>query len=291
MLPAVREGLMAQADPYGDELKGIGGWLILPLGGLIIIAVILFGGLLALIKDGKVYPIAIAFLACFLAYICYCLVRFLQKRREVPLLMTILYGVNAVYLIVFWIAYAGGYSWALAHPVQLYPLPLILQLALSLTWIAYFQTSVRVKNTFVETAGSLAASSRQEPAGFGGWLLLPVGAASLLLAALLYGIVAQNLPAKMAFAVSHAHWLAFARQTTGLGFAGLVIFALAGVFRRKRYARWLILAVFGVVTVLAVMSIIHSDPFWRGAVIAGTLSLAACAYMAVSKRVKNTFVR
>ncbi|MEJ0025167.1 MAG: DUF2569 domain-containing protein [Rhizomicrobium sp.] len=148
-----------------DELSGIGGWLILPPIHLAVDAIVfalLFVDLAktsATAGTGSAGPSALAlaastifflFDAAVVVYALYCLVRFFQKKHQVPRLMIIFYSlviakavVNLSLLLIFpdlvqnpdkdmFGAWKGVIQAVIAGAV----------------WISYFQASVRVANTF-----------------------------------------------------------------------------------------------------------------------------------------------
>ena len=168
---------MAQTerDPWADtdeprELKGIGGWLWLPLlqlvWTLIMIVVSTIGRLkahppAAVIHDTAGHPIflmlAVVAAAVMLAQLLlglFCLVRFLQKREELPRLMTIWYGIGIALGVLVPIQFALDQDlFATAIDVTATSTGLgfssTINIAIFGLFIVYFEVSKRVKNTFV----------------------------------------------------------------------------------------------------------------------------------------------
>ena len=166
---------MAQTDPWDEsaepkELKGIGGWLWLPLiqlvWTLIMIVVSTMGRLKAhppatAFHDMAGHPIFLMLAAIVIIVMLaqlllglFCLVRFLQKREELPRLMTVWYGIGIALSVLVPIQFAldqdlfakvidvtatsGGEGFRATFNI-----------AISGIFILYFDISQRVKNTFV----------------------------------------------------------------------------------------------------------------------------------------------
>ena len=165
---------MAQTDPWDDsiprELKGIGGWLWLPLLQLIgtpfLIVVSVLGRLkahppAAAVRDMAGDPVflvlagivIIDMLAQLLLGL-FCLVLFLRKKQSLPRLMTIWYGLGIALSVLVPIQFAlnqdlfakvidatatsGGEGFRAT-----------VNIAILGIFILYFDISERVKNTFV----------------------------------------------------------------------------------------------------------------------------------------------
>jgi hypothetical protein len=166
---------MAQADPWDDsaepkELKGIGGWLWLPLlllvWTLVMIVVSTVGRLNAhppatFLNDMAGHPIflvlAVIVLIVTLAQLLlglFCLVRFLQKREELPRLMKIWYGLGIVLSVLVPIQFALDQD-LFAKAIDATATSsgegfrATLYIAIFGLFIVYFDVSKRVKNTFV----------------------------------------------------------------------------------------------------------------------------------------------
>ena len=166
---------MTQTDPWDDsaepkELKGIGGWLWLPLLQLIWTLVMI---VVSTVGRLKAYPPATAlhnmaghpiFLALagivivvMLAQLLlglFCLVRLLQKRFELPRLMTIWYGIGIALCVLVPIQFALDQD-LFAKAIDATATSsgegfmATLNIAIFGILIVYFDVSKRVKNTFV----------------------------------------------------------------------------------------------------------------------------------------------
>ncbi len=149
-----------QAAPEGPA--GIGGWLILPIVHLVLNAGYIFytfgAGVLAgahaaepgepAAASSNTFLIYVGFFELAVAiYAIYCLVRFFQKKREVPKLMITFY--------VFLLLSAIGEFSALPSPTAATPdglqglSGLVRTVIFCGVWIPYFAVSKRVKNTFI----------------------------------------------------------------------------------------------------------------------------------------------
>ncbi|HUO97759.1 MAG TPA: DUF2569 family protein [Rhizomicrobium sp.] len=118
-----------------DELRGIRGWLLLPLAHLVVTMLCL-----AWISVRLAFtPLGWATLS-FFVYAVFCLTRFMHERRETPMLMTAFYAMN----IAAAIAMAALRAFGLASNL----IPLAIQAAACAAMAAYFHLSLRVKNTF-----------------------------------------------------------------------------------------------------------------------------------------------
>ena len=163
------------ADPWADtaepkELKGIGGLLWLPLLQLIWTLVMIIVSSVGRLKahplgttlhDTAGHPIflvlagiVILVMLAQLLFGLFCLVRFLQKRDELPRLMTIWYGIGIALSVLVPIQFAldqdlfakaidatatsGGEGFRATLNIAIFGI-----------LIVYFDASKRVKNTFV----------------------------------------------------------------------------------------------------------------------------------------------
>jgi hypothetical protein len=126
-----------------DEIRGIRGWLLLPLIylaiNLVYIAWRVFDQLPVVAMRVPQHPRAaqIAFvlvLVPYFAFLVLCLVRFLQERRVTRWLMTAYCGSNILFAAILLVQ--GATALMLAH------------LIFNIGALAYFHASVRVQNTF-----------------------------------------------------------------------------------------------------------------------------------------------
>jgi hypothetical protein len=135
---------------YGPA--GIGGWLVFPALGLILIllyyTVYAAANAVYAPSDGAelarvVLSVSVAFFAL------YCTVRFFQKKAQVPALMIAFYVVvlfaNALVMTPAMVDSIDDHT--RRHMTQGFHF--VMQLAASLLWIVYFSRSRRVKATFV----------------------------------------------------------------------------------------------------------------------------------------------
>lgn len=152
-----------------DEVSGIGGWLLLPILHLLL-DVFWFGYLIYqalalgvstvpagstpgspdISSSGAMASVAFVVFDFFvLIYALYCLVRFFQKKEQVPALMIGFYVliilkafINAALLDTFPELGSGQDEYDAWRAV-------IQSIIAGAIWISYFRTSVRVQNTFV----------------------------------------------------------------------------------------------------------------------------------------------
>uniref|UniRef100_A0A832A0I0 DUF2569 domain-containing protein n=1 Tax=Desulfacinum infernum TaxID=35837 RepID=A0A832A0I0_9BACT len=128
-----------------EEVKGIGGWLILPALGMIYNCILglfqLVMGFIALMAaaengdiEGPVFLYTV--LTLCVGYVFYTTWLFFKKSRKAPKAIVILFLVSAG-LSFIEVAFTNEVAPALA---ALIPVAI---------WVPYFQTSKRVKNTFV----------------------------------------------------------------------------------------------------------------------------------------------
>ena len=297
---------MSQAGTDEQEPNGIAGWLLLPLLHLAanpsIIAWSLWHSYPAVLAatPGHKAGHAVAHILgsppwLFVMFAVYCLLRFVQRRREVPKLMTIFYGLSLAWLIVLWGGYAGGYAFAVtslgARTMAFYPLNFIVQIALLGVWIAYFNTSERVKNTFTSTAPT--AVSVPVGAGIGGWLIVVL----VLLASwciVMFGgfaVGVSTLPQPLMWSVQHGTAFVY-RFAIGTALIAYSLYCLVRFLQRRRQTRSLVIALAAIAIVFCGLTevLVHGATI-RGAVIVAAIWAAIGAYFWKSQRVKNTFVR
>jgi hypothetical protein len=290
----------AVPDP---DLAGIGGWLILPLIHLV------FSPFYTLWSIGQRLPdiaerapahphaaqgVFVLAMLPFFAFLIFCLVCFLQKRREVPWLMTVFYGLTSFGALVSMIARLKGYEYpdriAGTSLAAQYTFPTLTQLALGIGLIFYFHNSVRVANTF--TVVGPKREPEHEPKGLGGWLILPLAAVVFFFAITLTVIVRTGLAPRMFFAFQHDHWLVLGRQLFLAALAQVgSITCLYYALWQKRAARRLLITYFSLWASVCAIALALEPKFNPVGLFLGLLCLALVAYLLLSRRVKNTFVR
>lgn len=292
------------------ELKGIGGWLILPLVGLIVgpiffvwmLVTSAFPHLVERSPGRSMAALTATLVVVALPYLVFqlwCLVRFLQERRNVPQLMTGLFGLNIALVVLSFTIAQNAVTTAAPFPteslfwVSNHPFFLALRIASNLAWIAYFHNSIRVKNTFVVTAPPRQPRlSRPEPTGIGGWLILPLALVVLWTGTMLFKFVQfiPSVPGKFEWSMTHGSFLPF-RWLLGLAILGVSLAAIYLFIRRKRLARWLLLAQFLAWSILTpAVASLHPEHKLAGPILVEALAVTMVAYFMLSKRVKNTFV-
>jgi len=285
-----------------DEVRGIRGWLLLPLFHLVFnplyLAWLAVRQLPAVAAQAPANPVAaeIGFVVVLLpvfAFLVFCLVRFLQERREVPWLMTVFYGLSIAVVLVILVGRAEGYGFAgkIADTslVARHDWSLLLQAAFAAAMIAYFHTSVRVRNTFFRAS---PPRTRAAPAGIGGWLV-PVLVYVALWTALLISVIhaPMTLPARIAWSIGHGTIYVY-RLIVSEALAAYAIYCLVRLFQRRRSVRRLmtILAALGVAYAVVFTLLPQPNAIWAGAIFAAAW-LAIGAYFRLSQRVRNTFPR
>lgn len=120
-----------------DELRGIRGWLLLPLAHLILNVGLVFLTTISIVEATTMSrgpAIALLAAAAYLALIAVCLFLFLQESRSAKAAMFAFYGVTLLLSIV-WL-------------FQAFSVFVLLEALLSVGSAVYFQRSVRVQNTF-----------------------------------------------------------------------------------------------------------------------------------------------
>lgn len=291
---------MSETEP--TELKGIGGWLILPLIGLIFSPLYLLWLLVKSLPDfaarAPEHPLAMQIFAGVLtlpvfAFFIFCLVRFLQLRREVPWLMTALYGC----IVVFWLASliarfkgfgipddAGERATLLGYCVGASIIP-----ASSVAWIFYFHKSVRVANTF--TVVGPTRENAGEPTGIGGWLWLPVLFLGFWTVVSGVGLFGGDLVGELRYSIQHHHWPALAYDSVRLVLIVYSVVCLYALFRRWRATTWLMPAGFLCWAATLFWITAFKPISLQAAALFAVPVVAFAIYFLVSKRVKNTFVR
>jgi len=164
---------LAEVSLLTAEPEGIGGWLVLPLIGLVLAPLSLLYNLfinllpgfrgdlwLALTTPGSGFyspywphylvvssVLDVALSVCSVLF----LVAFLQRRREVPLLMTLFYLAGIALGVFEFLSlryFAGHVPLAQTTLAQGGLSQLVRSAVPALIWIPYFRSSVRVRNTF-----------------------------------------------------------------------------------------------------------------------------------------------
>ena len=138
--------------------SGIGGWLLLPLLGLIYSSVVILYQTVHGLLAGGFAPdteseisriVSYVFLAAdylIFAFGLFCLVRFLQRKKELLRLIFAYYGLCFTVLTVQCVVILGFPALSPFEPQVFFRASI--GLLLSLIWPAYFERSVRVKRTF-----------------------------------------------------------------------------------------------------------------------------------------------
>jgi hypothetical protein len=235
-----------------DRLKGIDGWLIWPLVGLVLGPLYLIWRaadrlrqIAELVPEPPQTAQSIAVLLIFplLAFQIFCLVRFLQKRREVPWLMTGLYGINIVGLVILIIGRIKGYSFpdqiAGSSPLTGHMVSNVVQLVLSITWIIYFHHSERVTNTFTQTRRKKEFKRLEKPErnGLGGWILAPTAFIFLITAIGIWTAIKKALPVTAYNALKSGDWMLLVRNGLGLTILIYGVICLYAIFYKQRAAK------------------------------------------------------
>lgn len=290
--------------------KGIGGWLLLPLVQLIAAPIAAVFVLIAHSRGLNVHAIAIdqiplihepvvlvltiaaaLLLAAMFGLGLYCLVRFLQERREVPRLMTIWYELAIamnVLAAVLYALYPEFYAKSIdpAAGSLVIGIRVTTIVILNGILIAYFATSRRVKNTFVR-----AAAPTQSLNGFGGWLLVALILTGFWILGASVTFATGHLVAKTIYAYQHGHTLALVRNFVGLALIALSVFSIVRVVERKSEARVLLAVLSAGIVADVVLSIAAEGRVIGGPLFAAAIWAGIAVYFLTSKRVKNTFVR
>ena len=304
-------------DPWDDtapqELNEIAGWLWLPLIQLIVnpfyLVWLLYRGYSEILARAPGHGAAVAttlFLVAlpWFAFVIFCLVRFLQKRRVTRVLMIVFYGLSVGALLIGFIAPASFTQELAARSlVAGHLVPSLIQAALGIALIGYFLTSERVKQTFVVAAEPRAKPS--ERAGIGGWLLAPL-AFQLLWCALsgsaVYWIVLRLWAwhqGGVKDALFHSPFFAAVNACLFV----FSVYCLVRFLQRKRKIAPLMTAFYGFIVFHLLARIIATLGGYAGVpavngtheIVIGAILILICAaltgYFHRSRRVKNTFVR
>ena len=134
-------------------------------------------------------------------------------------------------------------------------------------------------------------SDETGPRGLGGLLRLPLAVMAGLTATGIAVVIRRPVVAATIASFSTGDWPLAGRRLSGLVFVFLVPLVTAGtVAYRTRIGRWLMLAYFVIWSGVCVVELaLHPDRS-GGGVPALVICLACAGYLAVSRRVKNTFV-
>ena len=283
-----------------DELRGIRGWLLLPLIHLIFNSMYLIW---LVVRDlplvaarALLHPLAaqvefVLLLLPVFAFLIFCLVRLLQERREVPWLMTVFYGINIAVVLALLIARAKGYDFPdqfeAKSLVAGHTVPSFMQLALSVALIGYFHSSVRVRNTFFRRA-----PPRAERAGIGGWLVVVLVPVAFWIAVLVSVIHSPlTLPQRIAWSIAHGTIYLY-RLIASEAIAAFVIYSIVRFFQKRRGARVLMMIVaLTAIAYIAIFTLLPQPHALKGGAVLVAIWAAIGAYFWRSTRVKNTFVR
>jgi hypothetical protein len=158
---AAPAGLCPECGSLRAEPRRFGGWLILPMLGLIATPFILIARLVQVANQVREYGaentlqyapwvghtlLMVVLASAPVAMSLFILPKFFAKRRRVPKLMVILYVTGALVqgLLLLWTALMLGREDALTE-VR----PFTRALTNGLIWSLYFRRSVRVKETFI----------------------------------------------------------------------------------------------------------------------------------------------
>jgi len=132
-----------------EELKGIGGWLILPAIGLIYSLIVILYDLTVSFEGGSTYFIFAFILdVIFLVIIILALVSFFNKSSSAPKLMIGMYCFGVFYSIITILLLFIYFGDSVESYSSLFGNSFI-QILVSTIWSIYFLKSKRVKNTFV----------------------------------------------------------------------------------------------------------------------------------------------
>jgi len=286
-----------QPVPGASEPRGLGGWLILVAAQLVLSDLVCLGQVVRSVgaaiaaaqgHDG-VPPVIDALFGwptLFVITLTLLLWRGLRKSKQARDLATAYYAVISAAIVVYWIGYAGGYDWAGHGTVPHTAFPIAIALAVHLGLLAYVCVSRRVKNTFVTESGA------KEPEGLRGWLLLPLLVMIFFGLILAYGLEMHDTLQRMTSKLAQGRWLALLRQILVVCFTIYNWLAIVSVFRKKRYAKWMMMAYFAILVAIGLGWLLHPQQAdQQSAALVIFIAVGCAIYLLLSKRVKNTFVR
>jgi len=279
-----------------DELRGIRGWLLLPLAQLIFnllyivwLPVRYLPEIAAKVPGHEIKAI-IGYLVVqlpYFAFLVFCLARFLQERKATVWLMTVFYGLNIAIVLAFLLAPAVGIHVAPRSAVLGRPAASFVAIGIWLGLLAYFHTSLRVKNTFFRTA-----PPRAEVAGLGGWLIVVLPFVALWMVGLISVIKSPfTLLQRLAWSTAHGTIYPY-RLVASEAMAVFLAYALIRALQRRRVARVLLMiaSALGVAYGMAII-LLRGPGHATTGLVAAALWLAIGAYFWRSQRVNNTFVK
>ncbi len=141
----ILEGVMEEKDEY-NELKGLGGWLVLVQIGFILSILLLIPYFLIIIPSlvgGGVLLLLQFILYVFIGLLSiYCLILMYQKKKRFPkwAIFTLWFGFGfGVFVVITSFESIGKTIWEISK-----------NLVPAIIWTAYYLKSRRVENTFVK---------------------------------------------------------------------------------------------------------------------------------------------